>query len=170
MASLKSSSTSSKLGFFSQSRKNPGLVSSNGELGQRLPISGAKLADGVVQKGPPLRRPDLISARSSGQNSTVWTIPSAPLRFSASHGSPEASADAPGQLGLNEKGPVPAVHLGCDGPLIPLKGDELPSPLGPGETGPRRKSQWPPADWSFLGILSQITLTPRVKRRQEKLV
>ena len=38
--------------------KNPGLVVQQlVVLGQRLPISGAKLADGVVQKGPPLRRP-----------------------------------------------------------------------------------------------------------------
>ena len=56
-----------------------------------------------------------------------------------------------------------AVHLGCDGPLIPLKGDELPVPSGPVGPGPGEKANGLQQIGLSLGILSPDHIDPRVK-------
>ena len=163
MASLKSSSTSSKLGFFSQSRKNPGLGPATCVLGQRLPISGGEAGRWRGPKGPPLRRPrfnqrQILRAEQHRLDNPV----SSAAVFSFTWFT-RSFRRRPGPAGPQEKGPVPAVHLGCDGPLIPLKGDELLVPSGPVRPGPGEKANGLQQIGLSLGILSQITLTPGSK-------
>ena len=145
--------------------KNPGLVVQQlVVLGQCLPISGAKLADGVVQKGPPLRRPRFNQRQILRAEQHRLDNPRQLRRGFQLHMVHQKLPPAPpGQLGLNEKGPVPAVHLGCDGPLIPLKGDELPVPSGPVGPGPGEKANGLQQIGLSLGILSPDHIDPRVK-------